>query len=171
GLSSIDRIEPKKVLKNILDDKVIYGYSGEDFSELEKYITGIYERYGISCKKSKYREPIIENFISTLDSVDVDITDFILSEFVLTENSIHKINKEEKRNLEKIFYQNLPFDWITFTIKNSRYNGGFITDKIGIEINENIIRKWNTVSQKPVLDSTGLTRKTDIVLYTDFVSS
>lgn len=171
--------KPNIVLKEILEEQ--FFYDDDNSNDFKLFIRNVNMEYKTNVKEYEvlYNENginIVDEFINELGNSQIDISDFIVNEFVLTEKTNHRIriNNEEKRRLKRIFsiYDDLTFKQIDFKLKNQPYNGYLSGEnnrdyKIAIEINTNIIRKWNKTTGKPELDSDSKDVIADILVHTD----
>lgn len=165
---------PKALLRKILEEDPFYLDSSNDRVQ---FIRSTNTEYNLNLKEQEILKDdglqIIDLFIAALENSNIEIPDFIVKEFVLTDNTDHRINEEEQRKLKRMFsiHNELFFKQIDFKLKNQLYNG-YISEesgtlRIGVEISKNIIRKLNPITHRPELDSIRNDVASDIMLYTD----
>jgi hypothetical protein len=150
-LINIAEIEEEELL-----GKVLFDYSEID---LKDFITKINQEYKTQIiLNGKSKEERIKEIVKELKEKKFNINDFVLNEFILSEKTIHKINDTETQQLEIIFSEWLGYFSIDDIEKGMIYpkiDANFTTKNIGIDISENIIRRWNGLKNKPVTDKSG----------------
>lgn len=177
GTNMREGIYPEDLLKKILEERFFYFNDSDTSYDFKLYIREVNKKYEIAIKEYETlhidsETNTVSEFVKELVNSNIDISNFLVKEFVLTENTKHKINKEEKLRLRNIFsiYDELLFKQIDFKLKNELYSGLLAGDRsnnrIGIEINTDIIRKWNATTHKPLLDSVGKDMIADIFIHT-----
>ncbi len=146
-----------EVILNIIGDKkeeilynVLYIYEKKD---IQSFISNINSKYHTKIElDSLSKDNNISNILAEFERKNVDFSNFILNEFILTENSNHIINDDEKDRMLNIF--NDWFGYITIEsidkIIYPQINATFENKNINIEIDKNIIRKWDTLKNKPM---------------------
>lgn len=179
GINMREGIHPKAVLKGILEEHFFYIHDSDTSNEFKLFIREINIKYDINIKEYEvlYTEKgmnTVDEFIQELENTQIDISKFIVNEFVSTEKSAHRINQEEKRRLKDIFsiHEDLFFEKIDFKLKNQLYNGYIFSgnddqNKVTVEINTAILRKWNATANQPELDADGNEVMADILMHTD----
>lgn len=136
-------------------NKVLFG---DEMIDILPFISSINAKYQTEIKfNSLNEEESIAIILSELQKKDIDFSDFILNEFILSDTSNHIINEDEKIKLENIFRYWLGF----FSVDDfdemiyPQISVIIETRSINIEISENIIRRWNPVKNKPLKDKYG----------------
>ncbi|QAA80834.1 hypothetical protein EI546_03410 [Aequorivita sp. H23M31] len=166
------------MLKEIIEEQFFYRDDAEISNDYKQFINKINTNYNIAIQE--YNALYLEDGTSTiatitqnLEEAQIDIAKLIVEEFVLTENTNHRINEEEKNRLRAITKnrENLLFEKIDFKLKNQLYNGHLSgnTGKFiaSVEISTDILRKADSVTNKSETDSTGNNVSADILVYSD----
>jgi hypothetical protein len=168
GTNMRDGIYPEKLLKEILEERFFYISESDTSNDFKLFIREINMKYETNIKENIVLNTVDE-FVVELKNSLINISDFIVKEYVLTEKTTHRINNEEKLRLKNIFwiYNDLIFEQIDFQLKNQLYDGYIEGETIGVEMNTDIIRKWNATTHKPMLDADGKDIIADILVYSD----
>jgi len=171
GANMLQGISPEEVLGHLLVEKFFeYEETSSDFSQ---HIRKINLEYGTKIEENEnlYTDEdtsTIDRFIQELISVKIDLSEFIVNEYVLTEKSRHRINEEEKSNLKNILslYENdLLFEQIDFALKNRLFKVYLDGARISVEIPTELVRKWDVTTNKPILDSVDQSKLAEIILH------
>lgn len=169
--------DPQILLKEIIE-RQFYWDDSKTSIDFKNFINKIDTNYHTTIPEydSNYLEngsSTIDVIIQELENAPIDISEFIVKEFVLTENTHHKINEEEKSRLRNITdnrEKNL-FKKIDFLLKNRLYNGHLSGNNepfiVSVEISTNILRKVTPTTLKPQIDPNGNEVAADILVYSD----
>ncbi len=145
---NIAEIEEKELL-----EKVLFDYTEVD---LKDFFSKVNQEYKTQIKlNDESPEESIKKIKEELQKKSINISDFVLNEFILSEKTIHKINDSEAERFEMIFSKwlgNFTIDDIDKGIIYPKINATFTAKNIGIDISENIIRKWDALKNKPATD-------------------
>ncbi len=121
--------------------------------DIQQFIKNINTKYKTKIKlDSLDQEKSINHIIKEFENKKIDLYTFILNEFILSDNTIHKINTDEKTKMENIFrewFGNSNIDDLDNVIY-PRFSSTINTKNINIEISESVIRKWDVLRNKPV---------------------
>jgi hypothetical protein len=147
-------------------NKVLFNY---EMTEIQPFISTVNSKYHTELKlDSLNEEESIANILSELKSKNVDFSDFLLKEFILTDNSNHIINDDEQYRMLNIFSEwlgNITMESIDKIIY-PQISATIATKSINIEINENIIRRWNPLRNEPMKEKNGNFISTNILTET-----
>ncbi len=136
-------------------NKVLFNY---EMTDIQPFISTVNSKYNIEIElDSLNEEETISNILSELERKNIDFSDFILTEFILTDSSHHTINDVEKSRMYFIFSErigNFTFENIDSVIY-PQVTATITTKNIGIEINENVIRRWDAIKNEPAKDQKG----------------
>lgn len=128
-----------------------------ELNDVEAFVNDVNIRYGWNIKiLSDDEKPFIESFVTVLEENEMDVYEFVLNEFVLTEKTEHLITEDEKKKLTNIFslwqYGN-GFDVVLNEIIQPNVRVILNTENIGIDIDQKIIRRWNNIKNEPLLEN------------------
>lgn len=178
GTNMRDGIHPNNVLKGILEEQFFHFNDSNTSNEFKSFIKNVNTKYKTNIKEYEnlYNEDginTVDEFIEELENSQIDISNFIVREYILTDTTNHRINKEEKRKLKDIFSINddAIFKQIDFKLKNQLYDGYLNENKgnlrVAIEINTDIIKKYYPTTLMPLSDFSGKDITADILAYTN----
>lgn len=136
--------------------KVLFDYTVVDLGE---FISRINQQYKMQIKlDEESTEESIKRIIEELQKKNINLNDFVLNEFILSEKTTHKIDNTEAEHFEMIFSKwlgNFTIDGIDKGIIYPKINANFTAKNIGLDISENIIRRWDALKNKSATDKNG----------------
>lgn len=140
--------------KDILH-KLLFNYMTDD---INSFISKINATYGLTITTNAgNEEKLVEDILKGLDSKKIAFADFIVTQFVQTDNLPHPLNEKEELALIDIFSDRIG-GFSVETLNRFIYpqvRASIDTKKIGIEIDEKIIRRWDGIKKKPLTDQNG----------------
>lgn len=147
-------------------NKVLFNY---EMTGIQPFISTVNSKYNTEIKlDSLNQEESIANILSELKSKNIDFVDFLLKEFILTDNSNHIINDNEQYRILNIFSEwlgNVTMESIDKIIY-PQISAAIDAKSIIIEINEDIIRRWDPLENKPMKAKNGNSIPTNILAET-----
>jgi len=153
-------LQPDVVLKGLLAEMI--DLDGPKLLGFKSFIQTSNKKYHITIPQASLDKAKDKTYIplilSALKAKYINPEEVINDEFVLTDPTTHRMNDKEKENLLGIIFEfdgnlSFSFDNIDKEILQPKYYADVNVKNIGIEISDKIIRSWDVVNKRPLLDS------------------
>jgi hypothetical protein len=148
------------ILKRLLEDKV--DNDDNRLTGFSKFIDTVNKKYGLGITIEATDKSIVKQnipgIIQQIEHKKIKPEIFITNEFIVTDDTQHAINDKEKERLQSAvddFIHFTGFDDFDKNFLQPKCNAGAEVKRIDIEINKEVLRKWDDMKRGPVLDSAG----------------
>ncbi len=149
-LYEISETDHEHLLKQLLFDR--------ELTNLPAFIQKVNLKYHcVIPLNSNEPEEFIKAMLEEFEKRNIYPNDFILNEFILSENGTHRITQTEQERLRKLFYEiisNRPFSELDNFLK-PQFNIDFDTKFISLQVNANVLRKWDLIGNRALLNNKG----------------
>ena len=152
-------LHPDVVLTGLLTEMI--DNDGPKRLRFNRFIQTSNKKYDISIPRASSNKTKDKTYIplilKALKAKYINPEEVINDEFILTDPSTHLMNNKEKDNLSGIiseFYDGgFNLDNIDKQMLQPQYRAGVDVKHIGVEISDKVIRSWDIVNKRPILDS------------------